>query len=394
MSRRGAFDAVVVGAGMVGSATALALAQRDLRVVLVEERAPPAWRVEDDVDLRVVALAPSSVNLLAELGVWRTIADARAGAYRRMHVWDAESGASLDFDAATEGQPELGFIVENRLIQHTLWQALERDGRIERRCPARVTATNDDGDVRTLVLDDDARIAAKLVIAADGAASPLRQMLDIGTSGRDYGQRAVVAHVATERPHESTAWQRFTPDGPLAFLPLADGRSSIVWSVSQDECERLLALDEAAFRAELGCAFDFRLGPVVAATARASFPLHLKLADRYVAPRFALIGDAAHQVHPLAGQGVNLGFRDVAALVQAIVDAQSRGGDFASESTLRRYERRRRSDNAISAWSFDGIDRLFRSGFEPLVAARGLGVRVVNALGPLKRLLAGHAAGR
>lgn len=394
MSRRGAFDAIVVGAGMVGSAVALALARRDLRVALVEEREPPAWRASDEVDLRVVALAASSVDLLDDLGAWQDIAAARASAYRRMHVWDAENGAAVDFDAASEGQSELGFIVENRLIQHALWQALERDGRIVRRCPARVVATSDDGDVRTLTLDDDTTLAAKLVIAADGASSPLREMLAIGTSGRDYGQRAVVAHVATERAHEATAWQRFTNDGPLAFLPLADGRSSIVWSLPADECTRVLALDEAAFLAELGCAFDFRLGPIAGTTPRASFPLQLKLADRYIAPRFALIGDAAHQVHPLAGQGVNLGFRDVATLVEAIGTARERGADFAAESTLRRYERRRRSDNAISAWSFDGIDRLFRSGFEPLVAARGVGMRIVNALGPVKRLLAGHAAGR
>jgi 2-octaprenyl-3-methyl-6-methoxy-1,4-benzoquinol hydroxylase/2-octaprenylphenol hydroxylase len=394
VSRRGAYDAVVVGAGMVGSATALALAQADLRVALVEERVPPPWRADDEVDLRVVALAPSSVDLLDGLGVWRDIAAARASAYRRMHVWDAENGAALDFDAAQYAQPELGWIVENRLIQHALWQAVERDGRIERRCPARVVATSDDGDVRQLTFADEARVATKLAIAADGAASPLRELAGIATRGRDYGQRAIVAHVATERAHEETAWQRFTPQGPLAFLPLADGRSSIVWSVPDAEAERLLALDDDAFRAELGCAFDFRLGPILATTPRASFPLKLKLAERYIAPRFALIGDAAHQVHPLAGQGVNLGFRDVATLVEAIGAARARGADLAAESTLRRYERRRRSDNAISAWSFDGIDRLFRSGFEPLVAARGVGVRVVDALGPLKRLLMGHAAGR
>ena len=394
MSRRGAFDAVVVGAGMVGSATALALARRDLRVALVEERVPPAWRVEDDVDLRVVALAASSVDLLDELGVWSDIAASRASPYRHMHVWDAANGATIDFDAAQYAQAELGWIVENRLVQHALWQAVERDGRIERRCPARVVAISVDGDARQLTFDDDARVATKLVIAADGAASPLRDMAGIAVTGRDYGQRAIVAHVTTERAHDATAWQRFTADGPLAFLPLVDGRSSIVWSVPDAEATRLLALDDAAFCAELGCAFDFRLGPVTATTSRASFPLKLKLAERYIAPRLALIGDAAHQVHPLAGQGVNLGFRDVSTLVEAIAATRSRGGDFAAESTLRRYERRRRSDNAISAWSFDGIDRLFRSDVEPLVAARGIGVRVVNALGPVKRLLMGHAAGR
>lgn len=389
---RNTFDAAVVGAGMVGSACALALARRGLRVALVEERAPPVWNAADDVDLRVVALAPSSVDLFGQLGLWPAMRDARAGAYRRMQVWDSGSGARLAFDAADSGASELGWIVENRLIQHTLWTALQNENGVSLRCPARVVDTDDDGDTRTLRLDDDSRLVARLVVAADGAASPLRQLLQIGASGHVYDQHALVAHVRTERPHEDTAWQRFLPGGTLAFLPLADGRCSIVWSLPPDECRRLREIDETTFLQELGCAFDFRLGPIVSTSARAEFPLRLLLADRYVAPRFALIGDAAHQVHPLAGQGVNLGLRDVAALVDAVAD--DAGRDPGAVTALRRYERRRRSDNTISAWGMDGINRLFRSEFEPLVFARGLGLRAVNALGPLKQLIVRHAAGR
>ncbi|WP_257386790.1 UbiH/UbiF/VisC/COQ6 family ubiquinone biosynthesis hydroxylase [Tahibacter caeni] len=392
MKPRNLFDVAVVGAGMVGSACALALARSGLRVALVEEHAPTAWNAADEVDLRVVAIAPSSVALFERLDVWTAIRSARAGAYRRMYVWDSGSGAQIDFDAADGGSAELGFIVENRLIQHALWQALQAEPGVSLRCPARVVGTDDDGDTRVLRLDDDGRIVARLVVAADGASSPLRQLLGIGAGGHVYDQHALVAHVRTERPHEQTAWQRFLPGGTLAFLPLADGRCSIVWSLPPAECRRLREIDETTFLQELGCAFDFRLGPVLSTSARAEFPLRLLLAERYVAPRFALIGDAAHQVHPLAGQGVNLGLRDVDALVEAIGGDAER--DAGAVTSLRRYERRRRSDNTISAWGMDGINRLFRSEFEPLVFARGLGLRAVNALGPLKQLIVRHAAGR
>lgn len=394
MNRRNAHDIAVVGAGMVGSAMALALAQAGFRVALIEAKTPEAWRESDEVDLRVVALAPSSCELLRELGVWQQVASSRVSPYRRMRVWDGENGAALDFDAADRGEADLGHIVENRLIQHALWQAIERDGRIDVRCPASVVATEIEGDARALALDDGTRVAARLVIAADGAASPLRTLLGIATRERDYAQRGVVAHVRTQRGHEGTAWQRFLPGGPLALLPLADGRCSIVWSLPEAEAQRVLALDDAAFKAELGCAFDFRLGQILDTTKRAAFPLKLQLAQRYLGPRFALLGDAAHTVHPLAGQGVNLGYRDVAELRDVLVAARETQGDIAAESTLRRYERRRRSDNALSAHAFDAIGRVFDWQAEPLVFARGLGLRAVNALAPLKRLLIDKAAGR
>jgi 2-octaprenyl-3-methyl-6-methoxy-1,4-benzoquinol hydroxylase/2-octaprenylphenol hydroxylase len=203
-----------------------------------------------------------------------------------------------------------------------------------------------------------------------------------------------VTHVRTEHPHQQTAWQRFLKEGPIAFLPLADGRSSIVWSVSQADAERLLALGDEAFCAELGAAFDFRLGRITATTERASFPLRMKLAERYLAPRFVLIGDAAHAVHPLAGQGVNLGLRDVGELRSVLVEARDAKRDFAAESVLRRYERRRRSDNTLSAHAFDAIQRVFGSDAMPLAALRGAGLAVVNKIAPLKQAFARHAAGR
>jgi 2-octaprenyl-3-methyl-6-methoxy-1,4-benzoquinol hydroxylase/2-octaprenylphenol hydroxylase len=394
MSPRNTYDVAVVGAGMVGAALALTLAREGFDVAVVEPRAPAPWRVEDEVDLRVVALAPSSAQLFGRLDVWKSIVAARACAYRRMRVWDALAPGKLDFDAADNGAAALGWIVENRLIQHVLWQALQNDGRIALHCPAKVVATETSADRRTLALDDGASVSARLVVAADGADSALRSMAGIATRDRDYAQRAIVAHVATERANESTAWQRFLPGGTLAFLPLADGRSSIVWSVPNAEAERLLTLDDARFCAELGAAFDFRLGTITATTPRAAFPLRMRVAERYLAPRLALIGDAAHVVHPLAGQGVNLGLRDVAELAAVLIAARSVKRDFAAESTLRQFERRRRSDNALSAHSFDAIQRVFASAAIPMAGLRGAALAVVDRIAPLKRLFADHAAGR
>jgi 2-octaprenyl-3-methyl-6-methoxy-1,4-benzoquinol hydroxylase/2-octaprenylphenol hydroxylase len=231
-------------------------------------------------------------------------------------------------------------------------------------------------------------------VAADGAGSPLRRLAGLDTHGHDYGQRGVVAHVATEQPHQCTAWQRFLPGGPLALLPLADGRSSIVWSLPEDEAQRVLALDDDAFCAELGVASDFRLGRVLSSTRRAAFPLRLQLADRYQAERLVLLGDAAHAVHPLAGQGVNLGLRDVAELRDTLLAARAAGRDIGAAHVLRRYARRRRSADTLDALGFDALARAYAWQSSPLVAARSAGIRLLDRLTPLKRLLSGHAAGR
>ena len=390
--RTPALDVAVVGAGMVGAAAALALARAGLSVALVEAREPAPWHAGDEVDLRVVGLAPSSLALLDELGVWTSIHDARVGRYRHMHVWDAASGASIDFDAASDGREALGYIVENNLVQWTLWRALERAG-VRRVCPAEVTGFEAREDRIELQLADGETLSAALLVAADGANSPLRKLAGIGTRGRDYAQRAVVAHVGTERPHQQTAWQRFLATGPLALLPLADGRSSLVWSLPEAEAQRVLALDEQTFRGELGAACDFRLGRITSATPRAAFPLKLQLAERYQAERFALLGDAAHAVHPLAGQGVNLGLRDVTELRDTVLAARLAGRDIGAAHVLRRYARRRRSADTLDALGFDALARIYAWRSPPLVAARGLGVRLLDHLAPLKRRLSEHAAG-
>lgn len=403
--RRGlSLDIAVVGGGMVGAAAALALARAGFATALLETRAPTPWRATDEVDLRVVGLAPSSIALLNEMDVWTSIKNARCSPYQHMHVWDAQSGAAIDFDAASEGRDQLGSIVENSLVQWTLWQALEAAG-VRRLCPTTVNGFATREDRITLQLgDNDAPdsscnashgedLSARLLVAADGIGSPLRELAGIAIRGRDYAQRAVVAHVATERPHQHTAWQRFLPGGPLALLPLADGRSSIVWSLPDAEAQRVLALDEGSFLGELGAASDFRLGRMLASTPRAAFPLKLQLAERYQVDRFVLLGDAAHAVHPLAGQGVNLGLRDVAQLRDTLVAARHAGADFAAAHILRRYARRRRSADTLDALGFDALARIYAWQAPPLVVARAFGVRLLDRLAPIKRRIVGHAAG-
>ena len=394
MSRRGELDAIIVGGGAIGAALALGLARDGFDIALVEARAPTPWNPSDDVDLRVVALASDARLLFENLGVWTAIAGARIGPYRRMRVWDALAPGELAFDAAENGEAALGWIVENGLVQHALWSALGAEPRARVLCPAEVAGVDSDDEGVAATLADGTRLRARVLVAADGAESPLRKALGIDCDDRDYAQRAVVANVATARPHEETAWQRFLPGGPLAFLPLADGRSSIVWSLPGAEAARVLALDDAAFRAELGAAFDFRLGEIVSSTPRAAFPLRLRLAKRYVAGRSVLAGDAAHVVHPLAGQGMNLGFRDVACLRRVLRDARDRGGDFGAPHVLRRYERERRSENALAAHGLDAIERLF-GATDPLTPTlRGAGLALVDRLAPVKHVFAAIAAGR
>lgn len=398
MNRRGEYDVIVVGAGVVGAAMALALVRDGFDVALVEAKPAAPWTAEDEIDPRVVALAPDAVALFQDLGVWPSVVQARACAYSQMRVWDAIAPGELAFNARDRGEAALGWIVENRLLQHVLWQALVRasdsGASPHLRVPGEVTGIEND-DARVVAsLADGTQLRACVLVAADGANSPIRKMLGITTREHDYGQRAVVAHVATERSHEDTAWQRFQPGGPLAFLPLSDGRCSIVWSLPESEANRVLALDDAAFCNELGCAIDFRLGRITTSTRRLAFPLRMRLAERYVAGRTLLMGDAGHAVHPLAGQGLNLGLRDVANLRRQLLKARSNGKDFGVSHVLRRYERERRSENALAANSFTLIERSFNSEAVALAGLRGLALQVANRVSPIKRLLGDAAAGR
>ena len=384
-------DIIVIGAGMVGAAAALALARQGYTVQLLDA-APPSAPPGPELDLRVVALAPSSARLLATLGVWPLVQSERVAAYRAMHVGDAASGAAIDFDASLLDAQCLGWIVENRLLQWALWQALLQAG-VAPRGATQAVGHAVDADGARVDLADGGSLRARLLLAADGRDSPLRQAAGIGVRGRDYGQRAVVAHLRSARPHAHTAWQRFLPGGPLALLPLADGRVSLVWSLPEAEAARVLALDDEDFARAVGVAGDFRLGPLQLRSTRAAFALRLALAERFDAPRLALLGDAAHAVHPLAGQGVNLGLRDVRELCDLLGAARREGRDPGAATLLARYARRRRSSDARDAYSFDALARLFALQAAPVVIARGLGMRALQVMPALKRKLAQHAAG-
>ncbi|WP_101925194.1 MULTISPECIES: FAD-dependent oxidoreductase [Luteimonas] len=391
MSRRGRRDVVVVGGGVVGAACALALAARDLDVALVEAQAPDAWSPATP-DLRVYAFAPDNAALLRDIGVWDAVRGTRAHAYRRMQVWDAAGGSELTFDADRLALRELGWIVEHGLLVDRLWSQLARAG-VEIRSPARVEALDDDGDAVALRLEGGGRIEARLAIAADGAGSALRTLAGIGTDGHDYAQRGVVCYVRSARPHQDTAWQRFLPTGPLALLPCGDGTCSIVWTLPDAEAQRVAGLDDAAFAAAVTTASDGRLGALTPVSPRVAFPLRRQLSDTQRAGRVLVIGDAAHVVHPLAGQGVNLGLRDVAALAATIGDAQRIDAAWDAPQRLARWARTRRSDNTVAAHAFDGINRVFSSDALLPTLLRSHAFGVAQALPPLRNLLWKRAAG-
>ncbi|MDR0183363.1 FAD-dependent oxidoreductase [Lysobacter arvi] len=397
MSRRGSgLDVVVVGAGVVGATAALAFARDGLQVALVEARQPPAWQPlatdAEGIDLRVYAFAPDNAALLDSLGVWRDVAGARAHPYRAMRVWDAAGGGELVFDADAFGRRELGWIVEHALLVDRLWKALPGAG-VQLHCPDSVVALEQDDSGATVALHSGLSLRAKIVVAADGAESKLRSLAGIEAPRRDYGQRGLVAFVQSARPHRSTCWQRFLPTGPIAFLPF-DGVdvSSIVWTLPDSEAQRLLELDDATFLRELENAFAGTLGALTRVSRRAAFPLRLQLAQSLTSGRVAVIGDAAHAVHPLAGQGVNLGLRDVATLRRTLADARSRGLDLAAR--LPRWARAQRSENALSGHAFDGINRLFSNDSVAATLLRGPLLGLAGKLPPLTHAFWRHAAGQ
>ena len=395
MSRRGGtIDVVVAGGGVVGAACALALARTGLEVALVEGARPLQWQ-RDRPDLRVYAFAADNATLLQDLGIWTEVRAARAHPYRRMRVWDAAGGGELAFDADAFGRSELGWIVEHGLLLDRLWAALPGAG-VRVHCPARVEAleqVGNGGDCVRLQLDDGMQLQARIAIAADGAQSTLRGLAGLEVDRHDYGQRGVVAYVASERAHEDTAWQRFLPGGPLAFLPCADGSSSIVWTLSDADAERVLALDDESFGRALTQAFDARLGAVRALSPRAAFPLRRQLVRDYVSNRVLVLGDAAHVVHPLAGQGVNLGLRDVAALRDGIIAAQRARRAWDAPSRLARWARARKSENALAAHAFDGINRLYGSNGVAATLLRGPLLGLAGRLPPMTQRLWRRAAG-
>jgi 2-octaprenylphenol hydroxylase len=391
------FDVIVVGAGVIGTVMASLLLARKLstpgRVAVVADQFTAA-PLSADWDLRVFALSRASERLLKVCGVWNSLPAERVFAYERMCVFDASGTptgpGSLSFDCAELGEPNLGYIVDGKALQ---WQCLQSaraagavliEGAI-----AGIEAGDDDV---TLSLSDGRELRGTLAAAADGPDSQTRQLLGIDTAGHAYNQDALVAHVHTAQGHANTAWQRFLSTGPVAFLPLKDGRCSIVWSVARPQADLLRAMDPQAFGHALTEASGALLGQCTLTTKLASFPLKLQYAVDYARPRAVLLGDAAHVVHPLAGQGLNLGLLDCAALSEVLAEAGG-AANFGDFKHLRRYERWRRSENVIATAALDGLERLFSNSDARNVALRTAGLGAVARMPLVKRGFARRALG-
>jgi 2-octaprenylphenol hydroxylase len=385
-------DITVIGGGMVGAALALALAQQRFSVVLIEAREPALRWDAGGHDLRVSAISRASQRLLQNLGVWSAIVADRATPYRSMHVWDRAGIGEIHFDAADLAEPDLGHIIENRVIVRALWQALPSAG-VRVLVPAQIRGLTTGDAGAEIRLDDGQIVQTGLVVGADGAGSQVRILAGIGCRSEPYGQQAVVATVSAELGNRATAWQRFMARGPLALLPMQRDLFSIVWSTSPEEAERLCAMSASAFNGVLTEASEARLGQLRLLGERAGFPLRLQHAGHYVKPGLALVGDAAHVIHPLAGQGVNLGFLDAASLVDALVTGRDRGRPPSAMRTLRSYERQRRGHNTATQLAMDALKHLFSNDSGALSLVRNLGLGAAGRVAPLRRVFERLALG-
>ena len=380
------YDIIIAGAGMVGACAALALSKLGFRIALLEpdEVAISTAADNGEYDIRVSAISPTSQQILSQLGVWQSLDHSRVCDYEKMSIWHQPGKARIDFDCVELARENLGSIVENREILRALHSLCESQSCIDWFSPDSVDVLEtNSAQGLSIKLTSGVNLDADLLIAADGRGSPTRELAEIEVTTGDYRQRAIVANVSTEQLHAFTAWQRFLKTGPLAFLPLANGQSSIVWSCDNELGEEMMQLDDEAFCAALGEAFEFHLGEVTGVSERRSFPLGWHSCEQWFKHRVLLIGDAAHGVHPLAGQGVNLGFSDVDLLRGKIVDLDAAW----HPKKLRQFERQRKSETALATHSFSGLKWIYGVDNWALNQTRDLGMRLVQNNPVGKRLL-------
>lgn len=384
------YDVLVAGAGMVGATLACALGGGPLKVAVIESQL--ALPAQEGQDLRVSAITPASQAVFENIGAWAGMNAARFGIIEAMHIW--EGGDALNFDSADIGEPCLAWIVENRLLVNALVQRVEQFSNITLLCPAKLQQVEIGDAVVTATLADGRRMRASLLVGADGAESQVRRAAGIEWNRHDLGQTALVANVQVERPHARIARQHFLATGPLALLPLADPHTaSIVWSADTDRARALMGLDDAGFNAELQDAFGGSLGVLKVRSERVAIPLALGFAREYAAHRVALIGDAAHTVHPLAGQGVNLGILDAVTLAETLLDAAARRRDLGVRHLLRRYERARKGADLGMQALTGGLRYLFGSDLPGVGRARAAGLGLSERVSPLKNFLMRRASG-
>ncbi len=388
-------DVLIGGGGMVGLTLALALAQGGLKVTIAEPM-PPSAQLNDTFDGRVSALAFASVRMYRALGVWPPM-EAHAQPINDILISDAgldkkASPLSLHFDHQEIGE-ELGHIVENRHIRLALFAAVKAHPLITLISPAALTDLNRQGGHMLATLSTGQQIAARLTVAADGRTSPMREQQMIGLVGWAYPQIGIVTTVEHDMPHQGVAYEHFLPAGPFAILPMTGNRSSLVWTETESRAPAILQSDDVQFAHELQRRFGTHLGAIKASGPRWSYPLKFHLARDFVRPRFALAGDAAHGIHPIAGQGLNLGLKDAAALAECVLDAARLGLDIGALDVLKRYERWRRFDSLMLGMVTDGLNRLFSNDIAPLRLARDIGLGVVDKIGPLRRFFMRHAGG-
>lgn len=387
------YEVIVVGGGMVGAATACALAHGGVKVALLERFNPDRQWPPEPIDIRVSALTKASQNILEMLDAWPGMVQRGVCPYRDMRVWDARSDGQLHFDCADTSFSELGHLVENRVTVAALWDVL--DGLPSASCitPAKVVDMQLTDNGRQLRLEDGRILEADLVIAADGRDSALRTMAGIDVTGWEYRQDGLVATVSTENRHQHTAWQRFLDEGPLAFLPLNNGQCSIVWTLATATAKNHLALADQDFLQVLEQASGGILGKMLAVGPRAAFSLRFQYANSYTAPHFALCGDAAHAMHPLAGQGVNAGLLDAAAIAELVIQTKRDKRPLSGQRFLRRYERWRKGDNLMMMSSMDVLNKTYGITGEPLVGLRSAGMNLINGTAWLKAYFNHYAMG-
>ena len=382
------FDLIIVGGGLAGASLALALRDTRLRIALVESQPP---RRPDGWDARIYAVSPANSRFLEEIGAWRHLDLDRIAPIRAMQIF-GDRGGQLEFSAFDTGVPDLGSILESSLMAVEFWESVKRQSNLTLFCPASPEHLEFRHDDAVLRLADGRVLAARLLVGADGRDSWVRQAAGLPAINTPYGEKGLVANFATEKPHHHIAFQWFRPDGVLAYLPLPGNRISIVWSTPDAHADALCALAHEELCAQVAAAGEFRLGRLSLLTPPAAFPLRLMRVPQTVAPRLALVGDAAHGIHPLSGHGINLGFQDARELA-ALLAATQPWQDIGDVRFLQRYQRARREETVLMQATTDGLRRLFRDSPPGLPSIRNFGLSLTNSLPFVKNALARYALG-